>query len=265
MKIGLFDSGVGGLTVLKEFVKQMPENDYIYFGDTKRVPYGSKSEDTIKKFSKQIVDFLIEKDVEYIVVACGTVSAVALDYLNETYPQIPVKGVIEPTSRFFKDKETSCKIGILGTKTTINSGRWEKEIKKSNRFITYSRACPLFVPLVEEGITQGIIVEEIIKMYLNNFKKLKIEYIVLGCTHYPLLSNGISKYFGEKVKLINPGEETAKHIKEIIHNQNKRKDEKEKKGKLEIYLSDINKHSLDLANMILGVNVKYINLHKFID
>ncbi len=248
MKIGMFDSGVGGLTVLKEFLTVMPNNEYIYVGDCKRLPYGNKSQENITLFAHQITSFLIKEQVDLIVVACGTVSAVALTTLQSKY-KVPIIGVIEPTVKQLP-KELD-KVLIIATEATIKSNMWEKTILKDHQLKVYSKACPLFVPIVEEGITDGIIAEEIIKLYLNKYKD--IDTIILGCTHYPLLVNSLKKIIGD-IKLINPGLETAQYVYNHYHNS-------DSKYKLTIYLSDINDHFIDIGNKILNQDISNI-VHK---
>jgi len=249
MKIGMFDSGVGGLTVLKEFLKLMPNNEYIYVGDSKRLPYGNKSNENIIIFAKQITEFLIKQDVDIIIVACGTVSSVALDKLKQDY-NIPIIGVIEPTAKEIANKYNS--ILVIATNATINSKMWQKTILENNNKINiYLKACPLFVPIVEEGIIDGIIAEEIINYYLNQYKNRNIDAIILGCTHYPILATTITKIVGNKIDLIDSGVETAKYVYDNYKNHNS-------KYKLSIFLSDINNNFIKLGNKLLDRDINDI-------
>lgn len=212
--IGMFDSGCGGLTVLKEYMKLMPNESYVYYGDTAHLPYGDKSKEKIIEFSKNIVEFLISQNVKMIIIACGTASAQAFEALNNEY-SIPIKNIITPTAQNIKDKN----IGIIATKGTIKSGAWEKEIKKYNQNATLtSLACPLFVPIVEEGFAKSKIADYAIKEYISKFKDKNITSLILGCTHYPILSQKIQNEIGENIKLINPGvmsaTDTQKYLKE---------------------------------------------------
>jgi glutamate racemase len=196
--IGIFDSGIGGLTVLKSLIKFFPNENFVYLGDTARVPYGTKSAETVIRYSKENTDFLISQGVKAIVVACNTASAVALDELKKTY-ELPILGVVEPSVKEAYKKSKAKKIGIIGTKRTISSRAYENALLTiSNNIKTVSTYCPLFVPLVEEGLFTGKIVDEAVRLYLKNIKKSKIDTLILGCTHYPLLKSAISKFVGKK-------------------------------------------------------------------
>lgn len=207
MKIGLFDSGIGGLTVLKEFLKVNTSNDYIYVGDTKRVPYGSKSSENIKLFAKQIVDFLITQKVDMIVIACGTVTAVAINELKNNYG-IPIYGVIEPTCEYINNNNFD-HVGIIATNASIKSKEWDKRI--TNKQVTGIKT-PLLVPIIEEGCPNNQVVDLVLDMYLKDFSK--IDALVLGCTHYPLLDDKINDYFNNQIKVINMGQISAERLLE---------------------------------------------------
>lgn len=213
--IGIFDSGIGGLTVAKELYRVMPGVSTIYVGDTARVPYGNRSRETVIRFSRQIVDFLIGKNVQAIVAACSTASSLALDTIRNEV-KIPVIGVIEPTAELAAKTTKNGRIGIIGTTGTINSHAFEKQLISLNPdlFLT-SKACPLFVPLIEEGMTEGPIVDQVIDYYLRGFKKERLDTLVLGCTHYPLIFKAIDKYFDHKVQLVNPGVALAQMADEL--------------------------------------------------
>lgn len=200
--IGMFDSGSGGLTVLKEYMKLMPNEDYIYYGDTAHLPYGDKSKEKIIEFSEKIVEFLISKNVKMIVIACGTASAQAFYELNKKY-DIPIKNIITPTVKSLSNINN---IGVIATKGTIKSKAWETEILKYNKNANVeSIACPLFVPIVEEGFANTELANLAVKEYISKFKDKNIDSLILGCTHYPILSDLIKKEIGESVKLINAG------------------------------------------------------------
>ena len=204
----------GGLTVLSELKKVMPKENYIYFGDTARVPYGSKSKETIIEYSRQIVRFLISKGVKLIVIACGTASSLAFETISKEF-DVPIINVILPSAKIIKDK----KIGVIATKATIKSGAWEKEILKYNKdAVITSKSCPLFVPIVEEGLANTKIADDVISLYLNSFKKKKIDSLVLGCTHYPILQSKIDTFFDKKVKLININKACAVEVKNYLSN-----------------------------------------------
>lgn len=214
--IGIFDSGLGGLTVLQEFIKQMPNEDYIYFGDNARVPYGSKSKETIIEYSRQIVKFLISQNVKMIVIACGTASANAFETLQSEF-DIPIKTVIEPTAKAIKDK----KVGVIATKATINSKAWENAIYKYNpECEIYSKACPLFVPIVEENLINTEISNLAIKMYLNELTDKNIENLILGCTHYPILTDELREFLPNNIKITNVNVYSAIDTKDFLEENN---------------------------------------------
>jgi glutamate racemase len=214
--IGMFDSGVGGLTVLKEYIKELPNENFIYFGDTARIPYGNKSKETIIKYSKQIVNFLIEQNVKMIVIACGTASAQAYTELQESY-SIPIKNIITPVAKLV----TSKNIGVIATKGTIGSHAWENSIRVYNSDAKILPvACPLFVPIVEESFVDTDIAKQIVSNHLASLKNSGIDTLVLGCTHYPVLSNLIASELGPSVKLVNVGEFSANDTKEFLKNNN---------------------------------------------
>ena len=202
----------GGLTVLQKINELLPNENIIYFGDTARVPYGSKSKETIIKYSREIVNFLKDKDVKLIIIACGTASSLAYDTLIKEF-DIPIINVITPTCKTLK----SNKVGVIATKATIKSNAWENEIKKYHpETVIYSKACPLFVPIVEEGLAKTKIADDIIELYLDELKKKEIDSLILGCTHYPILINKIKDYMGNKIKVININENCAKEVKNYL-------------------------------------------------
>lgn len=208
--IGFFDSGLGGLTSVQELHEQFPEEKVIYYGDTARTPYGSKSPETIIEFATQIVDYLVSKDVKMIIIACNTVTALALDKLRKKYTSVPIFGVIEPTVK--KVVDDGCKkVGIIATKATIGSDVYGKSIKSLDKNIeVHSLACPAFVPLVEEGIIDNEIMELTVKYYMDEFvKKYNFDNLVLGCTHYPLISGHFKKLYPD-IKLYNSSAEVIR-------------------------------------------------------
>ncbi len=215
--IGVFDSGLGGLTVVKEIIKELPLEDIIYFGDTGRVPYGTRSVDTIKKYARQDEKFLLTHNVKLIVAACGTVSAVAGDTAKEL--PVPFFEVVSHASKEAVKATRNCKIAVIGTNATVKSGQHKAEIlklKPNAEVITV--ACPLFVPLVEEGWYKGddVIVLETVKRYLKPIIDFGADTLILGCTHYPVLSEAITRILGENVTLINAGTATAKAVAEYL-------------------------------------------------
>lgn len=218
--IGVFDSGVGGLTVLREIMEMMPYEDVIYFGDTARIPYGSKSEQTVKKFAYQCAKFLYDKGVKTIVIACNTASAVAIDYLKDRF-DIPVIGVIEPGARGAVEATKNGRIGVIGTYATIGSSAYQNKImEKMPEAEIVGIPCPLFVPIVEEGWEYSEVARLTARQYLAELMEHDVDSLVLGCTHYPILRHTIGQVLGERVRLVNPAFETAKELKETLRENN---------------------------------------------
>lgn len=214
--IGIFDSGVGGLTVLKEIFRVLPEESTIYLGDTARVPYGIRSPETVTRYSFENAEFLVSKGIKLLVIACNTASAVSLEAIREMF-SIPVIGVIEPGAKAAAAATKNRKIGIIGTEATINSGAYTKGIKAVDSSIEVNGfACPLFVPLVEEGFTDDDITALVAERYLKDVKAAGVDTLVLGCTHYPLLKPVISKVMGRDIALIDSAIETVGKIKELL-------------------------------------------------
>ena len=218
LPIGVFDSGIGGLTVTREIMRQMPNEKIIYFGDTARVPYGSKSRETVLKYSEQIVRFLLQQEVKAIVIACNTASAYALPELEKQCP-VPIIGVIDPGSRAAVRETRGSGIGVIGTEATVSSGTYADAIHQlAPKAKVLSRACPLFVPLVEEGLWEDPVTEEIARRYLLELMDEGIDTLILGCTHYPLIRDTIGKVVGPEVHLVNPAYETAMELKKLLEN-----------------------------------------------
>ena len=235
--IGVFDSGLGGLTAVKQIMKELPNESIVYFGDTGRVPYGSRSKETIIKYSKGDMNFLMQKDVKTIVVACGTVSSVALPELQGTVPVLLI-GVVEAAASAAISATKNNKIGVIGTKGTIKSGAYEKYINSKNPDIkTFSKACPLFVPLVENGHFDTMVAELVTEEYLTEIKKSGVDTLILGCTHYPLLKNTIARFMGEGVTLIDAGAEVSRLLKRTLSEKNMLA-EKPAKEQYKYYVSD---------------------------
>lgn len=225
--IGIFDSGVGGLTVVKEIFKHLPQYQIIYFGDTARLPYGTKGADFVKRYSEKITEWLLNKGAKIIVVACNTSSAWAADSLKKRFKKVPIFEMITPAVKEVR----ATRVGIIGTPGTIKSRSYEKKLLALNLKVKiFSKSCPLFVPLAEEGWLKEKITEEVIKKYLAPFKKEKLDILILACTHYPLLRNLIQKVIGGSVRIINPAESLAKELKNYLKN-NPRIASKIKKGK----------------------------------
>lgn len=218
--IGIFDSGIGGLTVAKEIMNLLPYENLIYLGDTARVPYGSKSKKTITQFTREGVNFLLSKDVKMIVIACNTVSATCLEELQNT-TKVPIVGVIKPGARAATKATKSGIVGVIGTDRTIKSKAYEKAIWQINEKIEiHSRSCPLFVPLAEEGWLDNEAAFFTAKTYLEPLIQKNIDTLVLACTHYPLLKPTLQKVVGNKVTLVDSGRETAEEVKKILEQEN---------------------------------------------
>ncbi len=217
--IGIFDSGVGGLTVLKEISRLLPEEDIIYLGDTARVPYGIRSAETVIKYSIECATFLYKKGIKILVVACNTSSALSLETLKEKLT-IPVIGVIEPGVKAALKTTRNGIVGIIGTEATVKSSAYSKKIREKDPSIqVIAKACPLFVPLVEEGILEGEIADLVIDRYLKELKTSGIDTLILGCTHYPLLKKSIGKYM-DGIKLVDSAEEAALGVREMLSEHN---------------------------------------------
>lgn len=214
--IGVFDSGIGGLTVLREIISELPYEDTIYLGDTARVPYGIRSPETVTRYSFESTRFLSQKGIKMLVIACNTVSSVSLMALQEAVP-IPVIGVIEPGAKAAVRSTGNKKVGVIGTSATIQSGSYTKAIKALDSSVDVAGlACSLFVPLVEEGWTEGEIVEMTAEKYLKEIRKSGIDTLVLGCTHYPLLKSVLSHVLGNDVTLIDSAIETAREVRALM-------------------------------------------------
>jgi len=263
--IGIFDSGVGGLTVVKEIKKILPEIPITYFGDTARLPYGNKSAETIQRYSDEIVDFLKTKNCHVIVVACNTASALAADWLREKYPNLEIydvvstgaEAVIENTNPPSLKLRRAKKVGVIGTTATINSGIYKKKISQLNPEIeVFTKACPLFVPLVEENWIKRPETKKIARTYLRPLKLNKIDTLLLGCTHYPLLEKVISGVMGKRTKVIVSGEKLAKKLKEDFQGGSTSIMEVEPPTEDEYFVSDLTPHFERSAERILGKKVK---------
>jgi len=214
--IGIFDSGVGGLTVVSEVQAILPRERIVYFGDTARVPYGTKSKETITRFSVENVEFLMTHDVKLVIVACNTASSLSLDFLKRCF-KVPIIGVIEPGAKAAVSVTRSNRIGVIGTHATISSGAYEKSVKKINpRNSVYAASCPLFVPLVEEGWVDSPVARTVAGIYLNGLKKKNIDTLILGCTHYPLMRGVIKKTMGSKVLLVDSAKEVAREARDVL-------------------------------------------------
>jgi glutamate racemase len=252
--IGIFDSGIGGLTVFKEMRRDLPAEDLVYFGDTAHVPYGTKSKETVTKFSIENTLFLQSFGVKMVVVACNTASSLALESLQRKF-SIPIVGVIEPGAREAIRKTKNGRIGVIGTKGTIHSNSYENWLRKLDPSVkVYSSACPLFVPFVEEGWLEGEVVTKVAKTYLSALKKFKIDTLILGCTHYPLLAPVIQKIMGPKVKLVNSARETAKEARRLLVKMGESAS-RVKSPELQFYVSDEPEQFRTLGERFLGKHI----------
>lgn len=262
--IGVFDSGFGGLTVTKEIMSQLTNEKIIYFGDTARIPYGSKSKETIIKYSTQIIRFLLTKDVKAIVIACNTASATALAAVKEKF-ELPIIGVVTPGVLAAAKTTVNKRIGIIGTEGTVASNSYEQLLHLVNPEIeVFSTACPLFVPLVEEGWVEDPVTFEVAHRYLGQIKKEKVDTLVLGCTHYPLLTKVIGEVMGDRVALINPAYETAHDLDQLLEEKSLKSDCL--KTQHEFYVSDRAEKFEAFAKTILGKSlgsVEHINIEEY--
>jgi glutamate racemase len=216
MPIGIFDSGIGGLTVLKEILGELPRESTLYLGDTARVPYGIRSPETVTRYSFETTRFLSSKGIKILVVACNTVSSISLEAIRSSL-SIPVVGVIEPGARAAVSVTHNKKIGVIGTEATIRSNSYTRAIHAIDGAVeVFGLSCPLFVPLVEEGWTEGAIAEMTAERYLTRIKDKGIDTLVLGCTHYPLLKGVLSTIMGKNVSLIDSAIETSREIKSVL-------------------------------------------------
>jgi len=252
--IGIFDSGVGGLTVVKEIEKILPGESIVYFGDTARVPYGTKSKDTINRFSRENIKFLLKFKVKAIVVACNTSSSLAIPALRREF-KLPIIGVIEPGALKATSLSKSKRIGVIGTKATISSGIYEARIKKlAPQAKVFSKSCPLFVPLAEEGWLADKITRDIAKIYLESFRLRKVDTLILGCTHYPLLKGLIKKVVGKNIKLVDSASQTAKETKNLLVQKNLLS--KNKKTNHIFFVSDDPANFIKIGQMFLGEKIQ---------
>lgn len=259
--IGVFDSGVGGLTVMREIVRHLPNENIVYFGDTARVPYGSKSQKTIIRFSEQIIRFLKTKQVKAIVIACNTASALALDAVRDEF-DVPILGVVIPGARAAVEATVNKKVGVVGTDATVQSGMYTKIIQGMNPGVqVIEKACPLFVPLVEEGFKEHVVTREIIEYYLESMKATDIDAMILGCTHYPLLRSKIRAYMGDKIQIVNPAYETAMDLKQLLQEKHMENDGTEAfHSHYEFYVSDAAEKFRKFANTVMPFHVPETNV-----
>lgn len=251
--IGIFDSGLGGLTCVKKVMEIMPNEDIIYFGDTGRVPYGTRSRETIVKYVKQDIRFLESFDIKYLIIACGTASSAALPNIVSEV-KTDIIGVLEPTCKTAVSATRNNKIGVIGTQGTINSGKYLSTIKELNPNIEIiSKACPMFVPIVENGYANHEVARIIIKEYLTPIKESGVDTLILGCTHYPILKDEIQAFMGNGVTLIDSGAETAVEVKRQLEEKGLRSEEKS--GAARYFVSDETDSFSELGSMFLAKSI----------
>lgn len=255
--VGVFDSGVGGLTVAREIMRNLPSEKLVYFGDTARVPYGNKSKETIIRYSRQIIRFLQEQQVKAIVVACNTASAFALDAVRDEF-DIPIIGVIESGARVAAEETKNKRVGVIGTVGTVGSGIHEAYLKGLDPEITvFGKACPLFVPLVEEGWLHDPVTVEVATRYLRDLQEKEVDTLILGCTHYPLLRSTIGEIMGDGVRLVNPAYETALELGRLLEERGLLSaGKKQEEFPYRFFVSDLADKFKDFANSILPYDVE---------
>lgn len=258
LSLGMFDSGIGGLTVLREVKKLLPHEHIVYLGDTARVPYGNRSAATVTRYSLENARFLLAKGIKMLIVACNTSSAVALPVLKKRLP-IPVVGVIEPPSREAVKRTRKKRIGVIGTRATIASRAYERTIKRLDPAVeVISRACPLFVPIVEEGLEADDIAGLVVEKYLRDFARLSLDVLIMGCTHYPILEPRIRELLGDEVYIVNSGRETAGEVRRMLERHCCL--ESSGKGGCEYFVTDAPDKLSDLGGRVLGEAPKRVKL-----
>ncbi len=249
--IGIFDSGIGGLTVVHEIFKRLPQEEIVYFGDTARVPYGSKSPAVVEQFAQEDIYFLLQKNVKLVIAACHTVSSVALDKLVSSM-HLPLLGVVDPGVTAALAATKTGRIGVIGTRATVMSRAYATKIRaKSKKAQVFAQACPLFVPLAEEGWLESDITRNIARIYLDPLREAEIDTLILGCTHYPLLKKIIAEVMGNSVFIIDSAEETAKQVARRLNLINMERDEGSEPEHA-FYVSDIPHQFQEVGHRFLG-------------
>lgn len=252
--IGIFDSGIGGLTVVKEILRQLPNESIIYLGDTARVPYGTRSKEVVTQFAKELVNFLLKKEVKCLVVACNTISATCLDEIEKISP-VPVIGVIDGAVKWAVNTTKNKKIGVIGTQGTINSQAYENEIKAIDSSIeVISVDCPLFVPLAEEGLHNHEVTKLMTEDYLDEIIAAGVDTLILGCTHYPLLLETIAETVGPRVSLIDSARPTTDELKKLLDEKDLMSDDQN--PSLEVLVTDAPQRVYRVASRFFGSELK---------
>ena len=261
--IGVFDSGLGGLTVVKELIHHLPNERIVYFGDTARVPYGTKSGETIIRYSREIVRALLKYKVKMVVVACNTASSLALDVLKKEF-DLPILGVIEPGAKKAVEVTRNKRVGIIATSSTVQSGKYAKKIVQLDKnIVVTSQSCPLFVPLVEEGWFEHAVTFQVAQQYLEGMKKNRIDTLILGCTHYPLLKSVLHNVMGPKVQLVDSAQEVALQVKAML-TRIKLLRTRLRPGQHTFIVTDEPKQFQRLAMRFLGGGVKNVRRHVYV-
>jgi glutamate racemase len=263
--IGIFDSGLGGLSCVKEIMKIMPDEDVIYFGDTGRVPYGSRSQETLMKYVRQDIRFLKSFDIKMIIIACGTASSAALPWIDDEM-QTKIAGVVEPAARAAVKASKNKRIGVLGTSATVRYGKYVEDIKSiCKEAEVFQKACPMFVPLVENGYVDSAVTKMIAEEYLTEFKDKQIDTLILGCTHYPLLKNVIRGIVGNDVVLIDSGAAAANSAFEYLKSKDMLSNKD--KGEYKYFVSDSAEEFAALGGVFLqktiDEGVEKIDIEKY--
>lgn len=249
--IGIFDSGLGGLTVVRELRRQLPREAIVYFGDLARLPYGTKSGAQIRRFSLESTQFLVQKGIKALVIACNSSSSAAFHVLKKRFT-LPVIGVIEPAVEESLRRSPNGKIGVIGTAATIESRVYETALRRKNpRVQVFVQSCPLFVPLVEEGWLDGGVTERVIEKYLTPLARKKIDTLILGCTHYPILADQIRSFFGSPVHLIDSARPTVDRLTSLLK-EKKLLYEGERTAPFEIFTSDLPRNFRPVGERFLG-------------
>ena len=262
--IGVFDSGLGGLTVVKELMKELQNESIVYFGDTARIPYGTRSKETVTRFSAQCIRFLLSKDIKMVVIACNTASASSFDDLTAQF-KLPIIGVIRPGAGAAVEATRNGRVGVIGTSATIRSKAYPIAIKEINPDIqVFDEACSLFVPIVEEGWSDTEIGRMVAERYLQNIKNQNVDTLVMGCTHYPLLEKTFAAIMGPEVKLINPAVNTVRQVRRMLEDNNMMNDSS-KPASVSFYVSDIGQNFQAIGSKFLHQEVmaESINIENY--
>ncbi len=249
--VGIFDSGIGGLTVFKEIRTLLPAENLYYLGDTARVPYGTKSPEVVRSYAESNIRFLLERGAKVVVVACNTASATALDHVRRTFPNVPMIGVIDPVIKCLSAMPDAMNIGVIGTTTTINSGVYQSALRAQGKMVI-AKACPLFVPLVEEGVIAHPLVEQVIDYYLAEFRVTSLDTLVLGCTHYPLLRPALADYFRHKVQILDSARSTADALRGLLIETGLLSDSSDMRGEERFFVTDAVENFQCVGERFLG-------------